>query len=446
MLKQAPLRVATRATGPWGLPKRLRVVLALASAYVVLPFVNIPILGLSLSAPLFLFLIVETMLRPELAPGHFVRRWTKRLAIVGAGFSLANLAALLFGVSPLQDFGDFILLLRYGFWLVIAAVTARLVSCLRHPARLLLWLGRLGLVLASVVVGIAVVFGLPDRPPLLSRNSFGFLFSTFFPLSIAYSLSHRRKVVRWGGPMLFLLAAIANRSRGSWIAIALELIVLGLLLAPNRSAKLFLRLTAVLAFASALLFFVAPAPLLEKAALRFETFQNLDDDKSYLVRKALQQKGWELFVDNPITGVGFGGFQRYAVDVDLPARIAYYTSERFNSRSSHNSWVQLLAETGLLGTLPMMVLLAGLLLEGGRLARRNANRGDPWPSAILATLIGMCTHMWVISAITGTHTWYIFGVCAGTMAWYRRWWNNAAPATRPGRRSAPLFPQRRPSF
>ena len=91
---------------------------------------------------------------------------------------------------------------------------------------------------------------------------------------------------------------------------------------------------------------------------------SLADNRVYLVRA-----GWTMFVDHPITGVGLGGFQH--------AMLTTYRSflpQGYTDSVSHTSFVTILAEQGLIGTLLFTLFL--LVLAWEALAARR--RADPW--------------------------------------------------------------------
>src|ERR1700683_2115149 len=79
---------------------------------------------------------------------------------------------------------------------------------------------------------------------------------------------------------------------------------------------------------------------------RGEDFSQLNGDVSFRERLATSQAGLEMFVDNPVTGVGLGcsvvAWPLYAPQ-DLHTRGALIT---------HNTFVQVLSETGVLGAVP----------------------------------------------------------------------------------------------
>jgi O-antigen ligase len=146
---------------------------------------------------------------------------------------------------------------------------------------------------------------------------------------------------------------------------------------------------------------------------RFNTFSRLENDKSFAIRVLMVQKGILLFEDNPIAGVGVGQFVSSSADLDLPSLLRYGSQATFNNRSAHNSYVGLLAETGLLGFVPFACLLLLLLTRGLHAATSVAVRSDAWRIAAFAALTGMSAHLYVVVGITGTATWAVYGLVAG---------------------------------
>lgn len=69
------------------------------------------------------------------------------------------------------------------------------------------------------------------------------------------------------------------------------------------------------------------------------------------------QKAWQVFLDHPLFGVGLGGYAAESVRLEVAMGFAGQWSESWLFAHCHNLVLQLLAETGLLGT---AVVLAGL--------------------------------------------------------------------------------------
>jgi len=102
---------------------------------------------------------------------------------------------------------------------------------------------------------------------------------------------------------------------------------------------------------------------------------SLADNRVYLVKA-----GWQMFVDHPVLGVGFGGFQQ-----SMLTTYRYFLPEGYTDSVSHTSLVTVLAEQGTLG----VVLLVSFLLVLAWEAVRSRNRPGRWSfwSTLPATLI-----------------------------------------------------------
>jgi O-antigen ligase len=143
---------------------------------------------------------------------------------------------------------------------------------------------------------------------------------------------------------------------------------------------------------------------------RLSTFQTLEEDKSYLIRQVMIQKGLRLFEESPLIGVGANRFTQTWTDITLPEMLSYRSIEEFEKKNSHNSYIQFLAEFGLIGAIPLALLLVILLVRGSKAAHRSLRKNNMVPLAFFVSFIQMSVHMWVITALTGTVTWFIYGM------------------------------------
>jgi O-antigen ligase len=102
---------------------------------------------------------------------------------------------------------------------------------------------------------------------------------------------------------------------------------------------------------------------------------SLADNRVYLVRA-----GWSMFVEHPLTGVGFGGFQ-HAMLTDYKS----FLPKGYTDSVSHTALITVLAEQGLLGVLLFLAFLVALAWEA-LAARRRPDRWAFW-STLAATLV-----------------------------------------------------------
>lgn len=87
------------------------------------------------------------------------------------------------------------------------------------------------------------------------------------------------------------------------------------------------------------LIIIIPNPLTNRIALRFQE-EGRWRDPSTVMRLKIFEKSWNMFVDKPVFGIGFGQF-----DVQSPDYLTY----RLEHYGAHNNFLKVLAETGLVG-------------------------------------------------------------------------------------------------
>jgi O-antigen ligase len=102
-------------------------------------------------------------------------------------------------------------------------------------------------------------------------------------------------------------------------------------------------------------------------------------------RMAQMQAGWNMFLAHPLTGVGPGNY--------TPAYPSFAVGPWYASRGhAHNYYIHMLAETGVIGALAYLALLAGIIRQA--IATLRADNGTIRRSAA----IGCCG---IIAAVAG---------------------------------------------
>ena len=102
---------------------------------------------------------------------------------------------------------------------------------------------------------------------------------------------------------------------------------------------------------------------------RGEDFSQLDGDVSLQQRVATSQAGLEMFVDRPLSGVGLGCS---IVAWPLYAPKGLYTR---GALVTHNTFVQVLSETGILGGFPFLLLIGLSIFHARKLALQPKTAG-----------------------------------------------------------------------
>lgn len=394
----------------------------LMAAYTAMPIIDIPLVGLSLSAPLFTLVALQALLRPP-------EPWLKRFQgwIILAGFIWLGVFVSVVG-NGLRSGGEkidsegWLNVIRFAYWLLVFVVTAHFASrghVLPGVCAVLGW-AAFGLALARLFEAAAWdKIGAWTNTRFLTQNDYGFLFSIFFPFLLAPVVRAR------GGARLFMIArlivagaaVIINGSRGSWVGVAVGIFVFALLFVLANPRKMGWS-ALILALSAGLLLAVqfAPDQVVATFDQRLATFQKLEEEKSYLIRELMVQKGLKLFQESPLIGVGASRFRKESTPLEIPYLLSYAEQEYFDKKSAHNSYVALLAETGLAGSAPFAVLILILALRGLKASLALARRGRAWAPGVYAAFAGMSIHMWGISTLTNTANWLLYGLMAAMIA------------------------------
>jgi len=389
------------------------------SAYLVFPFIEVPLLGLSISAPLFFVVVLETILRSP-------HPWTKAyrpfimlaVCIWIAIFLSAIVNGLLSGGMNINRLGV-LTVIRYVYWLIIFIVVAYVVTSAKLSSNITTVMGWSVVILAVLRWGEALVFGSIGSVAnlrVMAQNSYGFQFSAFstYILGIALQEKGWKKIIAVAGNILLWGAVAINGSRGSWVGVGVSLgVMLFIRVVARQRGFLGLAILLVMIGSSAFVIFSASPQISQTVKNRLDTFQGLENEKSYMIRVLMNQKSLSLFKQSPVFGVGAGRFTTSFVELDIPKTLQYSSQERFNRKSAHNSYLSFLAENGLVGAIPYSLLLLTLTISGLKAAISLMRQNQYWGAAIYTGFIGMSVHMWVISALTTTATWFVYGLVVG---------------------------------
>jgi O-antigen ligase len=243
-------------------------------------------------------------------------------------------------------------------------------------------------------------------------NSFAGYMNMAWPLATAifgfwildFTLNRKSKIVNrkskillvlgsWLLLVLLLSALAASLSRGAWVGAACG--VAGLALAVGSRARrwalaaLGLGVLALALGGAGLL----PDVLADRLASITRYLAIFDagavaitpQNFAVVERMAQMQAGWGMFLAHPLTGVGPGNY--------TPAYPTFAVGTWYASRGhAHNYYIHMLAETGLIGALAYLALLAGVIRQA--IATLRAENRTIWRSAA----IGCCG---IIAAVVG---------------------------------------------
>lgn len=227
---------------------------------------------------------------------------------------------------------------------------------------------------------------------------------------LLYLFLEKKGKIRWlslGLIGIWLFDLVAIGSRGGFLALILVIV---LFWAKYQARFKFVALAlpiVVIAFA------MAPRYFWERMA----TINDFREDPSAANRLLLWQAGIEMFKDHPLTGVGTRNFQLLSKK--------HFESDSIPEEGlvAHNSYVELLAENGLIG---LLLYLAGMTACWAhiRKAKKLALKMGDIESARLCDALEIALLVFLCRAFTGTNyfsdvsAWFL-GMAGGMYAYAR---------------------------
>jgi probable O-glycosylation ligase (exosortase A-associated) len=169
-----------------------------------------------------------------------------------------------------------------------------------------------------------------------------------------------------------IVTVTMSNSRGSALALGLAF----LLILRRSQRKVLVAFVIIVVSAGAIFAFR------ESFLARMATLEHYDQEASAASRLEFGKAALKMWADYPITGVGFGG----ANFIRLSPRYM----DRHNDHVVHNTYLQILVDSGVLALLIYLCLLGGSIIWLGRSAKRLRAAGDPLeaiPAALQISLI-----------------------------------------------------------
>lgn len=202
--------------------------------------------------------------------------------------------------------------------------------------------------------------------PLDDPNLWGQVLVAMIPIAIyraIYSKKIFTKVVSSGIALVVTFAAFNTYSRGAFLALAMSLL---LILFENHIKIQYVLVLSVIVL---LLFLASPEGYIERVSSLFQLTPNnqtgVYSDVSFRGRLSEMVVGVNMFVDHPILGVGKGNYPYYYLDYAKEIGLEY----RNEARQAHSLYIEILAETGILGFIAFSTAIISILLGLNRMRR-----------------------------------------------------------------------------
>lgn len=243
-------------------------------------------------------------------------------------------------------------------------------------------------------------------------NSFAFLMICFSPIAIYFFLSNGKKTHALLLVLSILVAMLIQGRRAGFLLVSIEAFVLYFFLeikARSIVISIFAALFIIIALNTSVVKLGIKNTNSRIYKILYQAGDVTTEDQSFLTRVAMVNKGLQIFRTDPLTGIGLNNFVAYDVDIDLDfeggEKLRY---KDLSEKSAHNSYISILAEGGLLLFIPIVLLFATTIF----FFIKNYNKIDRFKKPVFLGFVGMCIHMYVISAIVNVFAWYLIAIAA----------------------------------
>lgn len=274
------------------------------------------------------------------------------------------------------------------------------------------------------------LFSLPAIQLFINRNSYVFTMISTFPISTFFVYKKYGKVALTAYIIIAIYLMLLTNGRSAAILIFLEsILVWSVFFSKSYSViKILFILSLPFVFLSiSVLNINQPEALRTQLGNRFERISprfsqlikgegiagDLSIDQSWLIRELMIEKAKEINKKYPLLGIGPFNFTNYDAELPNSSSSKYfrlYISSRgleyYNERSSHNTYIMILAEHGLIGLFFYGLLALPLIW---RFLRHFFIKSLSMRDLPLISFFTISIYFYAISA-TGTLTYFIIGL------------------------------------
>lgn len=251
-------------------------------------------------------------------------------------------------------------------------------------------------------------------------NGVAAVFVMFLPVALARAFSSKRRRDFWislGMATIMVALIVCTKSRGGLLGLLTGIFFFGFF--THKTVKV-LKIALMLAL---FVFPFATGSYLE----RMNTMTTTDTENietSARSRLILWQAGLMVFSDNPLFGTGFLTYPEAKMKYEGNF---FYLEESFREavfrkeakKVTHNTYIQMLSDCGIVGGLPFILLISGAIRAGfmarSRIQEKPYNHQLLWLSGLSAGMAGFATCIIFLDAVQSTFI-FVQLVCIGIVS------------------------------
>jgi len=233
-------------------------------------------------------------------------------------------------------------------------------------------------------------------PTELGKSKLAIFLTLFTPLMLSYTVFHKNWK-SFGGTFIFLGSLIYTLCRGACLAVFVAIIFLLIISKYRKDYFKFLIFIMIIMG----IFLTTLVPQITHQFIE-ETGRGIRlEGSSVEDRIEWISGGLNSFFAHPIFGIGLGNFRK------LQFSIPPYTE-----CISHNDYIQILVEQGLIGTLVFLFLFGSILIGLLKTLRRKVDKTRWLQEGITASIISMMVFFLTLNLYDVFPVWFILGCSA----------------------------------
>jgi len=206
--------------------------------------------------------------------------------------------------------------------------------------------------------------------------------------------------------LMIAVGVVASESRGGFVALLVTALAI-IWFSPHRVRNLLV----VAVLGGALYLGMSQAYLNDMSTI------NDKQDSTRVARLYSWGRGWEMFLDNPVIGVGAGNYPWRVAEYQERSTAENVLGRSLGGRVAHSMYFTLFPETGLVGTALFFAMLIIGVNRLRRIVRQLAGRADPDALVVrqmavagLASVFGLLSGGAFVSVLYYPHFWYWLGI------------------------------------
>jgi hypothetical protein len=304
---------------------------------------------------------------------------------------------------------------------------------------LLTWVGLMGWLAGTSLVlyflGVRIfTMGIDRAEGMTSSggdpNSLGITLVSAMPLEFLFMLKGNgkwTKIFAMGVFVLSIFTLVSTGSRTSAFAF-----IFFLMLVVFADWKKRLKFIPILIVLAPLIWIVIP----QQYKARYETVDNLKDDDSYQNRILSWKGGVQMFLSNPLTGVGPDNYTDANGEKYWPEKPRHWLN-------AHNLFFKLIGELGMVGVITFFGYLTILFRANAKILREWRNRAGDIASRKYPLYCNIALVILLFGGYSGhnlyRNTWYILGAITAAIGLLKPVEDNENPVREESKRSIPSW-------